>query len=244
MKIEAATFVAYNLKNMEGHKEQHLLSSDFLKDVVIGMSDGLTVPFALAAGLTGAVSDSSIVIVAGLAEIAAGSIAMGLGGYLAGQTEQEHYYNELKREEDEVEKLPEVETEEVRTFFRELGLSEEVQSQATHEIIKDKKHWVNFMMKFELGLDMPDPKRARKSAANIGLSYAVGGIIPLLPYFFIENSREAITYSAVLALISLFIFGTFKSKMTGVPLFKGAIKVMLTGAVAASCAYGIAMLIK
>ncbi len=223
------------------HEEEHLQSSDFLRDVVIGMSDGLTVPFALAAGLTGAISDSKIVVIAGIAEIVAGSIAMGLGGYLAGKTEQDHYFSELKREEDEVERVPDMEKEEVRQFFENIGLSPEMQEMATEEISRDKKQWVDFMMKFELGLDHPDPKRARKSALNIGLSYAVGGIIPLLPYFFIANSREAIIYSVIATLVSLFFFGYFKSRMTGVPVFSGALKVMLIGAVAAGCAYSVAL---
>ncbi len=223
------------------HEEEHLQSSDFLRDVVIGMSDGLTVPFALAAGLTGAISDSKIVVIAGIAEIVAGSIAMGLGGYLAGKTEQDHYFSELKREEDEVERVPDMEKEEVRQFFENIGLSPEMQQMATDEISKDKRQWVDFMMRFELGLEHPDPKRARKSALNIGLSYAIGGIIPLLPYFFIPNSREAIIYSVIATLISLFFFGYFKSKMTGVPVFSGALKVMLIGAVAAGCAYTVAL---
>lgn len=223
------------------HEEDHLRSSDFLRDIVIGMSDGLTVPFALAAGLTGAIADSSIIVIAGIAEIVAGSIAMGLGGYLAGKTEQDHYFSELKREEDEVERVPEMEKEEVRQFFENLGLSSEMQIMATEEISKDKKQWIDFMMKFELGLDEPDPKRARKSALNIGVSYAVGGIIPLLPYFFIANSREAIIYSVIATLICLFFFGYFKSRMTGVPVLSGAVKVMLIGAVAAGCAYLVAL---
>lgn len=224
------------------HEEDHLRSSDFLRDIVIGMSDGLTVPFALAAGLTGAIADSSIIVIAGIAEIVAGSIAMGLGGYLAGKTEQDYYFSELKREEDEVERVPEMEKEEVRQFFENLGLSSEMQKMATEEISKDKKQWIDFMMKFELGLDEPDPKRARKSALNIGVSYAVGGIIPLLPYFFIANSREAIIYSVIATLICLFFFGYFKSRMTGVPVLSGAVKVMLIGAVAAGCAYIVALL--
>ena len=143
------------------HTEEHLESSDFLTDVVIGMSDGLTVPFALAAGLTGAVSNSSIIVIAGIAEIVAGSIAMGLGGYLAGKTEHDHYNSELKREYEEVERIPEMEKKEVRDFFENLGLSEEIQVKATEEIAKDKKQWVDFMMKFELGLDEPNPRRGR-----------------------------------------------------------------------------------
>ena len=226
------------------HHEEHLQSSDFLRDVVIGMSDGLTVPFALAAGLTGAVASSSIVVIAGIAEIVAGSIAMGLGGFLAGKTEHDHYNSELRREYDEVERVPEMEKKEVRDFFENLGLSEEIQLKATEEIAKDKKQWVDFMMKFELGLDKPDPQRARKSAFNIGVSYAVGGIIPLSPYFFIDNSREALKYSIVATLICLFVFGYFKSKITGVPILSGALKVMLIGALAAGAAFAVALLFK
>jgi len=204
------------------------------------MSDGLTVPFALAAGLSGAVSSTGIIVIAGIAEIAAGSIAMGLGGYLAGKTEIDHYNSELKREYEEVELVPEKEKEEVREFFSHLGLSEEVQKQAVEEIAKDKKKWVDFMMKYELGLDEPDPKRATKSALNIGLSYAVGGLVPLSPYFFTNTPLDALKYSATITLLCLFIFGYFKSRMTGVHPLKGALKVMLIGAVAASAAYGVA----
>ncbi|MEO5908404.1 MAG: VIT1/CCC1 transporter family protein [Ginsengibacter sp.] len=226
------------------HEEGHLESSDFLRDVVIGMSDGLTVPFALAAGLTGAVANSSIIVIAGIAEIVAGSIAMGLGGYLAGKTEQDHFNSELKREYEEVEKVPEMEKKEVQDFFKNLGLSEEVQLKATEEISKDKKQWVDFMMKFELGLADPDPRRATKSALNIGLSYAVGGIVPLSPYFFIEDSREALKFSVVATLICLFIFGYFKSRITGIPAISGALKVMLIGALAAAAAFGVALIFK
>ncbi len=226
------------------HVEQHMQSSDLLRDIVIGMSDGLTVPFALAAGLSGAVSATHIIIVAGIAEIAAGSIAMGLGGYLAGKTEVDHYNSELKREYDEVENLPHKEKEEVKDFFSGLGLSEEVQNQAVEEMIKDKDKWVDFMMKYELGLDKPDPKRAGRSAFNIGLSYIVGGIIPLSPYFFTQDGLVGLKFSAIITLICLFIFGFFKSKMTGVNPFLGAIRVMLIGAAAAGCAFGIAKLIE
>lgn len=222
------------------HQEEHLTSSAMLTDIVIGMSDGLTVPFALAAGLSGAVSSTGIIIIAGIAEIAAGSIAMGLGGYLAGKTEIDHYNSELKREYEEVDLVPEKEKEEVREFFGNLGLSEEIQHKAVEEIAKDKKKWVDFMMKYELGLDKPDPKRATKSALNIGLSYAVGGLIPLSPYFFTDIPIEALKYSAIVTLICLFIFGYFKSRMTGVHPLAGALKVMLIGAVAASAAFGVA----
>jgi VIT1/CCC1 family predicted Fe2+/Mn2+ transporter len=227
------------------HYEEHLQSSDLLKDIVIGMSDGLTVPFALAAGLSGAIHNNvQLVWIAGLAEIAAGSIAMGLGGYLAGQTEQDHYKSELKNEYWELVHKREVEIEEVRKVFREWGLSEHTVEEATQEIIKDDKRWVEFMMKHELGLEEPDPKRARKSAFNIGFSYVVGGLIPLIPYFFVSTSLEGLKISAVITLICLFIFGFFKSKMTGINPWVGAIKVMLIGAVAAGVAFGIAKLIE
>ena len=224
------------------HHEDHMRSSDFLRDVVIGMSDGLTVPFALAAGLSGAVHDSSIIVIAGIAEIAAGSIAMGLGGYLSGKTEQDHYKNEVKREHYEVEHLRHREIEETKEFFANIGLSESIQEQATEEIAKDKDRWVEFMMKYELGLEKPDPKRATKSALNIGISYIIGGIIPLSPYIFIADSSKALQYSVIATLVCLFIFGFFKSKMTGVNPWWGAVRVTLIGAIAAAAAFGIAKL--
>ena len=226
------------------HHEEHLQSSDLLTDIVIGMSDGLTVPFALAAGLSGAVHSTSLIVIAGLAEIAAGSIAMGLGGYLAGKTEIDHYNAELKREYDEVERLPHKEREEVKEFFAGIGLSEELQEKAVEEMCKDKDQWVDFMMKYELGLDKPDPKRARKSAFNIGFSYVVGGLIPLTPYFFVSSPLAGLEISAVITIVCLFIFGYFKSKITGIPAFSGAVKVMLIGALAAAAAFGVALLFK
>ena len=224
------------------HEEKHLKSSDVLTDVVIGMSDGLTVPFALAAGLSGAVSSNAIIVIAGIAEIAAGSIAMGLGGYLAGKTELDHYHTELKREYDEVERVPDKEKEEVKEFFANIGLSEEMQQKATEEIAKDKKQWVDFMMKYELGLDKPDPKRATKSALNIGLSYITGGLVPLSPYFFTSSPIVALKISALVTLICLFIFGFFKSKITGINPWSGALRVTLIGALAAAAAFGVAKL--
>ena len=226
------------------HHEDHLKSSDLLTDIVIGMSDGLTVPFALAAGLSGAVDSTSVILVCRIAEIAAGSIAMGLGGFLAGKTEQDHYNSELKKEYWEVDNLPEKEKEEVKEFFEQLGLSTEIQNKAVDELTKDKDRWVDFMMKHELGLDKPDPKRAGRSAFNIGMSYIVGGLVPLTPYFFIADSLEALKVSAVITLVCLFIFGFFKSKITGVNPWTGGLKVMFIGALAAGAAFGIAKLIE
>jgi len=235
-----------NRKPEPGHVEEHLKGSEFLRDVVIGMSDGLTVPFALAAGLSGAVSAShlNLIWIAGVAEIAAGSIAMGLGGYLAGRTEVDHYNSELKREYDEVQRMPDREREEVKEFFSGLGLSEEVQEKAVAEMTKDKDVWVDFMMKHELGLDKPDPRRARKSAFNIGVSYIVGGFIPLSPYFFVHDGLTGLKISSVITLICLFIFGYFKSRITGVHPLAGAIRVMIIGALAAGCAFAVARLIQ
>jgi len=224
------------------HNEEHLRSSDALRDIVIGMSDGLTVPFALAAGLSGAVDSTNIIVIAGIAEVAAGSIAMGLGGYLAGKTEQDHYNSEQKREYYEVENLRHREIEETKEFFANIGLSKELQERATEEISQDKKQWVDFMMKYELGLEKPDPRRATKSALNIGLSYVVGGLVPLSPYFFMDSSTEALKISLVVTLLCLFVFGYFKSKITGINPWKGAVRVMLIGALAAGAAFGVAKL--
>ncbi|MEP6750248.1 MAG: VIT1/CCC1 transporter family protein [Bacteroidota bacterium] len=225
------------------HHERHLKSSEFITDVVIGMSDGLTVPFALAAGISSAVSDNHIVTTAGIAEIIAGSIAMGLGGYLAGKTEQEHYETELLREYEEVERVPEKEKDEIRDIFREYGLSSQAQTIIVDELALNKDKWVQFMMKYELGLEKPDANRARKSALTIGISYIVGGIIPLLPYFFTHSPREGLKISAIITIICLFVFGYFKSKVTGQPVLKGALKVTVIGALAAAAAFFAAKII-
>lgn len=222
--------------------EKHLKSSDFLTDIVIGMSDGLTVPFALAAGLSGAVSSASIVTTAGVAEIVAGSIAMGLGGYLAGMTEKEHYEAELKREYDEVERVPEREKQEIREVFEDYGLSPEAQEIVVECISKDKDKWVDFMMRFELGLEKPNPNRARNSALTIGISYIIGGFIPLAPYFFVDNPVDGLIDSAAITLLALFIFGYFKSKITEQQPFIGALKVTSIGAAAATAAFFVAKL--
>ncbi|GAB3997179.1 VIT1/CCC1 transporter family protein [Spirosoma daeguense] len=226
--------------NNQHHHEQHLRSSDFIADIVIGMSDGLTVPFALAAGLSGAVASSSLVVTAGIAEIVAGSIAMGLGGYLAGRTEVDHYESERRREIQEVETVPEREKEEVREVFADMGLSPALQIAIADELAKDKTKWVDFMMKYELGLDEPDPNRASQSALTIGLAYIAGGLLPLAPYFFIDSPQSALLFSAGLTLICLFLFGYFKSKVTGQPPLQGAFKVMFIGALAAMAAFGVA----
>lgn len=225
------------------HHEHHLKSSDTIKDIVIGMSDGLTVPFALAAGLSGAGSTSSIVVTAGIAEIIAGSIAMGLGGFLAGRTESDHYHSELKREYEEVERLPEQEKAEVKEVFAEFGLSEKLQDEIANEMALNKDKWVDFMMRYELGLEKPEPNRATQSAVTIGISYIVGGIIPLSPYFFVEQSQQALIYSVVITMVCLFVFGYLKSKVTGQPVIAGALKVLFIGALAAAAAFFIARLI-
>jgi len=224
------------------HSENHLKSSDFITDVVIGMSDGLTVPFALAAGISSAVSSNHIVNTAGIAEVIAGCIAMGLGGYLAGKTERDHYRSELAREHYEVVHLPDKEKAEVKEIFAGYGLSEQAQELIAVELSKDKDKWVDFMMKYELGLERPNPNRARNSAFTIGLSYVVGGLIPLSPYFFTATPLEGLPISAAITLACLFVFGYIKSKVTGQPVWSGAFKVMVIGAAAAAAAFVVAKL--
>jgi VIT1/CCC1 family predicted Fe2+/Mn2+ transporter len=225
------------------NEEKHFQSSEKVRDFVIGMSDGLTVPFALAAGLSGVVDSNALVITAGLAEIAAGSIAMGLGGYLAGRTEIEHYNSEERREYEEVEHKHEVEIQETKEIFAEYGLTEEQQEMIAREMAKNPKKWVDFMMRFELGLDRPDKHRAHQSAFIIGVSYIIGGIIPLAAYFFTDTTEQGLIYSSIITLMCLVVFGLVKSKLTGQPLFKGALRVTLVGAAAAAAAFTIAKLI-
>ncbi|CAN5425647.1 VIT1/CCC1 transporter family protein [soil metagenome] len=222
------------------HEEEHFTSSDLVKDIVIGMADGLTVPFALAAGLSGAVDSNTIIITAGVAEIIAGSIAMGLGGYLAGKTEVDHYHSELKREYDEVDRVPEREKQEIRDILEEYGISKPTQELVTDELSQNKDKWVDFMMRFELGLEEPHEKRARNSAANIALSYIAGGMIPLSAYLFTDHPHEGIVYSSIITLLALLIFGFFKSKVTGQNPISGALRTAAVGALAAGAAYFIA----
>lgn len=222
------------------HEEKHFTSSAFIKDIVIGMADGLTVPFALAAGLSGAVNSNGIIVTAGVAEIVAGSIAMGLGGYLAGRTDVEHYDSELKREYAEVEKVPEREKQEVRDVLAEYGISPRLQKEVAEELSQDKKQWVDFMMKFELNMEKPDALRARKSAFNIGVSYIAGGVVPLLGYVLTDTPQQGLFISSIVTVSFLFIFGYVKTKLTGNKPFLGALKTMLIGVLAASAAFLIA----
>ncbi|MFB3828642.1 MAG: VIT1/CCC1 transporter family protein [Bryobacteraceae bacterium] len=225
------------------HIEKHFQASEVVRDVVIGMADGLTVPFALAAGLSGTISNTGIVVVAGLAEIAAGSIAMGLGGYLAGKTDTDHYRSELAREYRETEELPEEEAEEVARVFRRYGLGEQHVAPVVEAIRSDRHRWVDFMMRFELGLDEPDPKRARQSAATIAVSYIAGGLVPLAPYMILASARSALLASVLITLAALFVFGFFKGRFTGVRPLRGGLQTAAVGGLASAAAYGIARLI-
>jgi VIT1/CCC1 family predicted Fe2+/Mn2+ transporter len=225
------------------NEEKHFRSSALIRDIVIGMSDGLTVPFALAAGLSGAVASNNIVITAGVAEIVAGSIAMGLGGYLAGKTDAEHYQTELKREYDEIKEVPDKEMQEVKDVFQEYGLSPGLQDAIAAEMSKDSNKWVDFMMRFELGMEKPDIHRATRSALNIGLSYVAGGIVPLIGYFVMKTPREGLILSTIITVMFLFLFGFVKTKLTGTKPFLGALKTVLIGILAAGAAFIIAKLI-
>ncbi len=225
------------------HTEKHHDSSLALRDFVIGMSDGLTVPFALVAGLSEASSSNSIILVAGMAEIVAGTLSMGLGGYLAGQTAIEHYEGEQKREEREIREIPQAEKEEVKSILGSYGISHDLQDKMAAELEKDPVRWVDFMMRFELGLEKPSAHAALSSAFRIGLSYAVGGLVPLSAYLFCGNPQRGLEVSAAITVACLFIFGFFKARFTGQDPWKGALTVTLTGIAAAGAAFGIAKLI-
>ncbi|MGD0842483.1 MAG: VIT1/CCC1 transporter family protein [Candidatus Acidiferrales bacterium] len=231
----------------EIHAEQHFTATETVRDVVIGMADGLTVPFALAAGITGAVAATghatSLVITAGFAEIAAGSIAMGLGGYLAARTDAEHYASELAREYRETVELPDREAQEVADVFRGYGLSEEQLAPVVRAVCANQKSWVDFMMRFELGLEAPNPRRALTSAVTIALSYIVGGLIPLAPYMIVPNVVTGLYYSIGVTLAALAAFGGVKARFTGIHFLKGAVQTVLTGGLAATAAFFIARLI-
>jgi vacuolar iron transporter family protein len=229
------------------HVESHFTASASVRDVVIGMADGLTVPFALAAGITAAVAASAnatrLVVTAGLAEIAAGSIAMGLGGYLAAKTDAEHYASEREREIRETVELPEVETEEVAKVFREYGLTDAQMAPVVQAICGNQEHWVDFMMRFELGLERPQPGRANRSALTIAASYVIGGLIPLAPYMSLTNVISALRLSVVITILALAVFGFVKSRFIGIAPWKGAFQTVVTGGIAAAAAFALARLV-
>jgi vacuolar iron transporter family protein len=225
------------------HVERHFTGSQTIRDLVIGMSDGLTVPFALAAGLSGAVASSHIVVTAGLAEIAAGSIAMGLGGYLAAKSDAEHYASERTREEREVVSIPEAEAQEVVEIFEAYGITAQESAPVIAALRQRPTRWVDLMMGLELGLEKPDPKRALASALTIGGAYIVGGSIPLAPYIVLPSAQTALLVSVVVTLTALFVFGAFKGHFTGTPPLRSGLQTLLIGGLAAGAAFGIAKLI-
>ncbi len=229
------------------HVEKHFTASETVRDIVIGMSDGLTVPFALAAGLSSAVeatgTGTAIIITAGLAEVAAGAIAMGLGGYLAARTDAEHFASERTREGRETKEMPEAEAAEVAGVLRSYGLADDKAAAVVDSIRADKKRWVDFMMRFELGLEAPDPKRARNSALTIALSYIAGGMVPLAPYFCFRSVHYALVGSVIVTLLALLIFGYIKGRFTTARPFRSAWQTVIVGGLAATAAFVIAKLI-
>lgn len=222
------------------HVEAHFDAGETVRDLVIGTSDGLTVPFALAAGLTGATSASRLVVTAGLAEIAAGAIAMGLGGYLAARGDAEHYAAEERREKQEVVEKPHLEREEVAAVFRRYGLSDAEIEPVLRSFERDHASWIDFMMRFELGLERPEPGRSLRAALTIGGAYAVGGLIPLSPYFFSDHAPDALPWSCAATLLALVAFGWFKGKVTSGKPWRSAAHTTLVGGLAASAAFAIA----
>ena len=219
------------------HVERHFTSGLVVRDIVIGMSDGLTVPFALAAGLSGVIDSNAIIVTAGAAEIAAGAIAMGLGGYLAGRSDLEHYASERRREQMEIAQKPEAEVGEVREVFREYGLSNEEMEPVVRALVARPGAWVDFMMRFELGLEQPDPRRASRSAVAIGGAYVAGGLIPLSPYMMMEGPRPALWTSVLMTATALIVFGYVKGRFTGARPVRSAFQTVLIGGAAASAAF-------
>jgi vacuolar iron transporter family protein len=225
------------------HIERHFTASDVVRDIVIGMADGLTVPFALAAGLSGAIDHTGIIVTAGLAEIAAGSIAMGLGGYMAAKSDAEHYAKEREREKREVAEIPHEEMREVADVFREYGLTEDQVWPIVQALKRQPRNWIDFMMRFELGLEKPDPRRALTSALTIAGAYIAGGLVPLAPYIFSDDTFTALLYSIVMTLIALLVFGFIKGRFTGMRPVRSALQTALIGSLAAGAAFAIARMI-
>ncbi len=225
------------------HNEHHFDASDSVRDVIIGMSDGLTVPFALAAGITGAIAASHIVVTAGIAELAAGGISMGLGGYLAARSDVDHYESERRREHEETDEVPEEERREIEVIFASYGITGDTLKQLVDHVTANKQRWVDFMMRFELGLEVPDPRKAPISALRIGGSYVVGGLIPLFPYMLVPRSSQALYGSIAVTFAALVVFGALKGRFTGTSVWRSAIETSAIGAVAAAVAFMLARLV-
>jgi VIT1/CCC1 family predicted Fe2+/Mn2+ transporter len=225
------------------HIERHFTATETVRDVVIGMSDGLTVPFALAAGLAGTIAAPGVIVIAGLAEIAAGAIAMGLGGYLAARTDSEHYSAERARELRETEEVPQEERAEVARLFREFGLTDTELRPVVAAITSNRSRWVDFMMRFELDLRAPDTARAPRSALTIAASYVAGGLIPLFPYMMLSSVAAALELSVGMTLVALFAFGAVKARFTEINTLRGGVQTALIGGIAAAAAFSIARLI-
>lgn len=222
------------------HKEKHFTAGEVVRDIIIGVSDGLTVPFALAAGLSGANASSSIILTAGIAEVAAGAISMGLGGYLAAKSEADHYFKELKREEEEIIAVPDTEAAEVAEILADYGVQPHEYRPVVNALRKNPQAWLDFMMKFELGLEKPDPRRALQSAFTIAIAYIIGGLVPLAPYMFIQTAQNAVLTSVVVTLLALLIFGYAKGYFTGSKPIMSALQTALIGAIASAAAFGMA----
>lgn len=222
------------------NNENNNTNASLTRDIIIGMSDGLTVPFALTAGLSGVISTNHLIIVSGIAEIAAGCISMGLGGYLAGESEVEHYEKAIQEEYNEIETVPHLELKEVEDILIDMGVDKPLSKQVALQISRDKDNWADFMMKLELKMEKPAKNRAAISAGTIAASYLAGGLIPLFPYIIFHDSRTGLLFSCIFTIAALLVFGFFKSKMTGQPLIKGTLKVTMTGIIAAGAAYFLA----
>ncbi|CAL5088443.1 unnamed protein product [Urochloa decumbens] len=252
---------------LEEHTEKHFTAGEVVRDIIIGVSDGLTVPFALAAGLSGANASSALVLTAGLAEVAAGAISMGLGGYLAAKSETDHYNRELQREQDEIDTVPDVgkppppptllhsypqpglpdlissplaEAAEIADILSQYGLGPSEYGPVVTALRNNPKAWLEFMMKFELGLERPEPRRALVSAATIALSYVAGGLVPLLPYVFVPEAGRAMAVSVAVTLAALLFFGFVKGRFTGDRPFLSAVQTTVVGALASAAAFAMA----
>ncbi|KDP38148.1 hypothetical protein JCGZ_04791 [Jatropha curcas] len=225
---------------LQEHEEKHFMSSEIVRDIIIGVSDGLTVPFALAAGLSGANVTSRIILIAGIAEVAAGAISMGLGGYLAAKSEADHYMRELKREQEEIISVPDIEAAECGDILAEYGVEPHEYEPVVNALRRNHQHWLNFMMKFELGLEKPDPMRAFQSAITIAISYVLGGFVPLSPYIVFPVAEEAVVASIMVTILALLVFGFVKGYFTGDRPFRSALQTAFIGAIASAAAYSLA----
>ncbi|MBI1822547.1 MAG: VIT1/CCC1 transporter family protein [Nitrospirae bacterium] len=220
------------------HQEDwHTPEGKLLRDVIFGLNDGLVTSIGFVSGVTGAVFQTKVIILTGIAQLAAGGVAMYIGAYLSNKSQQEFFYKEIAREKREIKEIPEVEKQEIRDIYDQMGFKRDEIEMIVNRITSDEKLWVRFMMREELGILEEEMENPMKAGMIMGGTFLAGGIFPLIPYFFFEDTLLALKTSILLSVFVFFMIGVGKSSLTKTNWFKSGMQVTLLGGLAALVGY-------